>query len=240
MKISEAEQTRLGSLVDQLRRELEELATDEQDRLEWYIEQMEERVATLPTQPLSFFYGRVVGCILNGRTAVRTVDAYWRALEKVFLILDPVVVSTWTVQELSRVPGIIKHKGKLRGCILAAKFFLQLEQDFGSFYSFLKPFATSSTPVAERWSVVSLLSDSIPWMGNAIACDFLKEVGLTTYSKPNVHAKRALFRHGLTPAEEIDDFTCFAEVDKLAQASGLEAAYVDRMLWVRGQKFGRW
>jgi len=240
VKLSKVEQARLGNLVGQLRRELEELATDEQDRLEWYIERMEERVAILPSQPLSFFYGKVVGCILNGRMAVRTVDAYWRALEKAFVILDPVVVSNWTVQELSQVPGIVKHKGKLRGCISAAKFFLQIERDFGSFYSFLQPFAISSTPVVERWSVVCLLSNHIPWMGNAIACDFLKEVGLATYSKPNVHAKRALFRHGLTPVEDIDDFTCFTEVDKLAQASGLEAAYVDRMLWVRGQKFERW
>jgi 3-methyladenine DNA glycosylase Tag len=240
MRLSEAEQRRLGSLVDQLRQELEQLATDEQDTLEWYIGKMRERAAILPAQPLSFFYGRLVGCIFSGCMAVRTVDAYWRALERAFLVLDPEIVSTWTVQDLLKVPGIIKHTGKLRGCILAAQFFLQIEREFGSFYSFLQPFGIPNTPAVERWSVVCLLANRIPWMGTAVACEFLKEVGLATYAKPDVHVKRALHRHGLTPTEKVDDYTCFMAVDKLARASGLEAAYVERILWVRGHKFGRW
>ena len=240
MALFEAEQGRLGDLVDKLRHELEQLATDEQDRLEWYIGEMQKRASKLPEQPLSLFCEKLVGCIFGGGMKVQIVDDRWLAFQEAFREFDPVAVSTCTVQELLQVPGIIKHEGKLRGCILAAKFFLEIEREFGTFYSFLQRFGISSTPPIERWSIVCLLANRIPWIGTAIACDFLKEVGLTTYAKPDVHVKRALYRHGLTSIEKADDFVCFVEVDKLAQASGLEAAYVDRILWVRGQKFGRW
>jgi len=240
VKLSEVEKRRLSSLVEELWQELEQLATDEQDKLEWYIEKMQERATKLPEQPLAFFYGKLVGRIFSAHMELRTTGAYWRALENTFQGLDPVAVSTCTVRELLQIPGIIKHTGRLHGCISGAKFFLEIEREFGSFYSFLQRFGMSSTPPVERWSVVCLLANRIPWMGTAIACDFLKEVGLATYAKPDTHIKRALYRHGLTPAEQVDDFVCFVEIDRLAQASGLEAAYVDRMLWVRGQKYGRW
>lgn len=240
MALFEAEQRRLGDLVDKLRHELEQLATDEQDKIEWYIGEMQKRASKLPEQPLSFFYEKLVGCIFGGGMKVQIVDDRWLAFQEAFREFDPVAVSTCTVQELLQVLGIIKHEGKLRGCILAANFFLEIEREFGTFYSFLQRFGISSTPPIERWSIVCLLANRIPWIGTAIACDFLKEVGLTTYAKPDVHVKRALYRHGLTSIEKADDFVCFVEVDKLAQASGLEAAYVDRILWVRGQKFGRW
>jgi len=240
VNISEAEERRLGDLVDQLRHELEQLATNEQDKLEWYIDKMQELAAKLPDQPLSFFYEKLVECIFGGGMRVGTVVAHWQALERAFQGFDPIVISVCTVQELLQVPDIIKHEGKLRGCILAANFFLEIEREFGSFYSFLQRFGISSAPPIERWSIVCLLANRIPWLGTATACDFLKEVGLTAYAKPDVHVKRALYRHGLTPEEKADDFVCFVEVDKLAQVSGLEAAYVDRILWVRGQKFNRW
>lgn len=140
---------------------------------------MQKRAAKLPEQPLSFFYEKLVGCIFSGGMRVRTVDAHWRAIEKAFRGFDPVVVSTCTVQELLQVPDIIKHQGKLRGCILAAGFILETEREFGSFYSFLQRFGISSTPPVERWSIVCLLANRIPWIGTATACDFLKEVGLT-------------------------------------------------------------
>jgi len=240
VKLSDAEQVRLASLVNQLWQELEQLATDEEDSLDWYIEKMEEQAASLSEQPLSFFYKKLVGCIFSGHMGVRVSDAYWRALEKVLPGLDPVAVSTCTVKELLQVPGVVKHEGRLHGCIVGARFFLEIEREFGAFYPFLRRFGTSRTPAIERWGVVCLLADHIPWMGTAVACDFLKESGLTSYAKPHTHVKRALHRQGLTPSEEIDDFTCFVAVDKLAQASGLEAAYVDRLLWVRGEKFERW
>lgn len=240
MKPSECEQRDLGILVDKLRHELEQLATDEQDRLEWYIEEMQKLAAKLPEQSLSFYYEKLVECIFAGGMKVDVVGARWSALEKAFRRFDPEFVSKCTVEELLQEPGIIKHEGKLRGCILAAKFFLEIEREFGSFYSFLQQFGISNNPPIVRWSVVCLLANRIPWVGTAIACDFLKGVGLTAYAKPDVHVKRALYRHCLTSVEKADDFTCFVEVDKLAQASGLEPAYIDRILWVRGQKFKRW
>lgn len=240
MKLSEDEQRYLSDLVDKLRHELEQLATDEQDKLEWYIEEMQKRAVKLPEQPLAFFYEKLVGCIFGGGMKVRVVGARWPALGKAFRRFDPEFVSRCTVQKLLQEPGIIKHEGKLRGCILAAKLFLEIEREFDSFYSFLQQFGISNKPPIVRWSVVCLLANRIPWIGTATACDFLKDVGLTAYAKPDVHVKRALHRHGLTSVEKADDFACFVEVDRLAQASGLEPAYVDRILWVRGQKFKRW
>jgi 3-methyladenine DNA glycosylase Tag len=240
VKLSEAGQTRLGGLVDELRHELEKLAIDEQDKLEWYIEEMQKRAAKLPEQPLSFFYEKLVRCIFVGGMKVEVVDAYWPALEKAFRGFDPEFVLKCTDEELLQEPGVIKHKGKLHGCISAAELLLEIEREFGSFYSFLQQFGISNKPPIVRWSLVCLLANRIPWMGTAIACDFLKDVGLAAYAKPDVHVKRALHRHNLIQDRKEDDFTCFVAVDRLAQASGLEPAYIDRILWVRGQKFRRW
>jgi len=240
VKLSEDEQRYLGDLVDKLRRELEQLATDEQDRLEWYIEEMQKLAAKFPEQSLSFYYKKLVECIFAGGMKVEVIGAHWSALEKAFRRFDPEFVSKCTVEELLQEPDIIKHGGKLRGCISAAKLFLEIEREFGSFYLFLQQFGISNKPPIVRWSVVCLLANRIPWLGTATACDFLKSVGLTAYAKPDVHVKRALYRHCLTSVEKADDFTCFVEVDRLAQASGLEPAYIDRILWVRGQKFKRW
>ena len=136
MKPSEDEQRYLGDLVDKLRHELEQLATDEHDKLEWYIEEMQKRAAKLSEQSLSFYYEKLVECIFAGGMKVEVVGAHWSALEKAFRRFDPEFVSKCTVEELLQEPGIIKHEGKLRGCILAAKFFLEIEREFGSFYSF--------------------------------------------------------------------------------------------------------
>jgi hypothetical protein len=76
-------------------------------------------------------------------------------------------------------------------------------------------------------------------MGTAAACDFLEEVGLATFAKPDTPTRRALYHHGLTPTERVDDFTCFAAVDKLARASGLQPAFVGRMLRVSAAGSGQ-
>ena len=81
MKLSECEQRDLGILVDKLRHELEQLATDEQDKLEWYIEEMQKRAAKLPELPLSYFYEKLLECIFAGGMKVEVVGAHWSALK---------------------------------------------------------------------------------------------------------------------------------------------------------------
>jgi 3-methyladenine DNA glycosylase Tag len=234
VKLSEAEQRDLGGVVNQLWQQLDLLANHDQDELECYIERMEERASKLPEQPLSYFFRKLVGCIFGVQAADRTSGAYWRALENVFLGFDPQLVSTFTIRDLAGLPGIIRHKGKLSGCIAAAKLLVEVDREFGSFHRFLIRFGFPTTPAVERWSLVCLLASHIPWMGTAAACDFLEEVGLATFAKPDTPTRRALHHHGLTPTEGVDDFTCFAAVDKLAQASGLQPAYVGRMLRASG------
>ena len=96
----------------------------------------------------------------------------------------------------------------------------------------------SNTHTSEQaWSLAVSLDERIRGVGRALACDFLKEIGVDCYSKPDTQIIKTL--RTLQLIDGIDEQKeAFDIVWQMAEASGLSPAVVDKILWVAAS--GRW
>lgn len=74
-----------------------------------------------------------------------------------------------------------------------------------------------------------LLKETIFGMGFALACNFLKDLGYSEYSKPDVHIKDIFV--GLELCED-DEYSVFKAVKEMANYVGVSPAQVDKLLWI--------
>ena len=76
------------------------------------------------------------------------------------------------VQELLHDVGIIRNQLKIRATIINAQAFLQVQQEFGSFSSYIWQF-TDGKPVVNQWHSLSEIPASTP-LSDAISKDLKK------------------------------------------------------------------
>lgn len=78
----------------------------------------------------------------------------------------------------------------------------------------------------------------IPGFGFALACDFLKELGYTKYSKPDTHTKDILMGVGYvfnkTKNSLETDYLSYIEMQKIAEANNITPYEIDKILWLIG------
>jgi hypothetical protein len=123
-----------------------------------------------------------------------------------------------------------------KGAISAAEYLRQFDS-LDDFLSFVRDFDSRPTT---RPALPLLLAEEIFGLGFALACDFLKELGFTSYSKPDVHlldifaglgiaqrSQLAVFRAVSLIASEVDE-TCYA-VDKAFWLIGSGNLYLDEL-----------
>lgn len=75
-----------------------------------------------------------------------------------------------------------------------------------------------------------LICGEIRGMGEALACDFIKEIGYVEYAKPDVHINyiiRAVCHNEKMTAKEI-----LEKVQQIAEEAGVSAFAVDKILWL--------
>jgi hypothetical protein len=96
----------------------------------------------------------------------------------------------------------------------------------------------SNTHTSEQaWSLAVSLDERIRGVGRALACDFLKEIGVDRYGKPDTQIIKT-FR-ALEIIDGIDEQKeAFDVIWQMAESSGLSPAVVDKILWVAAS--GRW
>ena len=73
---------------------------------------------------------------------------------EVFADFDAARVARFTparVEKLMADPGIVRHRGKVEGAIASARAFLLVQEEFGSFDSYVWRFVDGE-PVVNRWS----------------------------------------------------------------------------------------
>ncbi|TYP90052.1 DNA-3-methyladenine glycosylase I [Sphingobacterium allocomposti] len=83
---------------------------------------------------------------LSWITILRRREGYRRA----FANFDYKKVAAFTpqhVEELVTNPDIIRHRGKIEATITNAQVFMQIQREFGSFYSYLYTFMPDGKPV---------------------------------------------------------------------------------------------
>lgn len=115
------------------------------------------------------------------------------------------------------------------GTIVSGASFLAEFPDAQAFYGWVEPFDLDEDG---RIEVATKIARQIDGIGFALACDFLKEVGFTNFSKPDVHIKEIFSQLGLSGSK--DDIEVFKAVGRVARNIGVTPHEVDQLFWLVG------
>ena len=115
------------------------------------------------------------------------------------------------------------------GTITSGAAFLVQFPDAQAFYAWVEPFDRDE---AERIRVATEIARQVDGVGFALACDFLKEVGFTNFSKPDVHIKEIFLQLGLSRSK--DDLEVFRAVGRVARTVGVTPYEIDQLFWLVG------
>jgi hypothetical protein len=107
--------------------------------------------------------------------------------------------------------------------------FLARFADAQAFYAWAEPFDAGEQ---SRVQIATEIARQIDGIGFALACDFLKEVGFTNFSKPDVHIKQIFSQLGLS--RTTDDIEVFKAVGRIARNVGVTPYEVDQLFWLVG------
>lgn len=99
-------------------------------------------------------------------------------------------------------------------------------------------YVDGNTDTSEKaWSLAEDLDQRIKGVGRALACDFLKEIGVDRYSKPDTQIIKS-FRM-LNLIDGIDEQKeAFDIISHMADLTDLSPAVVDKIIWIAAS--GRW
>lgn len=101
---------------------------------------------------------------------------------------------------------------------------------FDSVEAFKKMIGNIASYFPGTMMIPRLICGEIRGMGEALACDFIKEIGYVEYAKPDVHINyiiRAVCHNEKMTAKEI-----LEKVQQIAEEAGVSAFAVDKILWL--------
>lgn len=109
---------------------------------------------------------------LSWITILRRRDGYRKAFAK----FDARKVAKFSEQDVERLmqdTGIIRNRLKIKATISNAQLFLNIQEEYGSFCSYLKSFLPNGKPVVNRRKTLSEIPASTP-LSDAISRDMKK------------------------------------------------------------------
>jgi hypothetical protein len=115
------------------------------------------------------------------------------------------------------------------GTITSGAAFLAHFPDAQAYYNWVEPLDFDEDRRIEAAGEIARQVDGI---GFALACDFLKELGFTNFSKPDVHIKEIFSQLELSRSN--DDIEVFKAVGRVARNAGVTPYEVDQLFWLVG------
>ncbi|MEO8287352.1 MAG: hypothetical protein ABI670_13080 [Chloroflexota bacterium] len=115
------------------------------------------------------------------------------------------------------------------GTVTSGAAFLAEFPDAQAFYGWVGPFDRDEDG---RVQIATEVARQIDGIGFALACDFLREVGFTNFSKPDVHIKEIFSQLGLSGSK--DDIEVFKAVGRVARNMSVTQHEVDQLFWLVG------
>jgi len=115
------------------------------------------------------------------------------------------------------------------GTVTSGAAFLAEFPGAQAFYEWVEPFDQYED---RRIELATIIASQIDGIGFALACDFLKEVGFTNFSKPDVHIKEIFSQLGLSATK--NDIEVFKAVGRIARNVGVTPHEVDQLFWLVG------
>lgn len=110
--------------------------------------------------------------------------------------------------------------------IISACEFMKDFSDEKEFDEFVNIFMVNEK---SRAALPLLMAQEIKGLGFVLACNFLKELGYTKYSKPDVHLIDVFNALNICDANE---YEVYKAVNRMADACGKTAFYIDKVLWL--------
>lgn len=112
-----------------------------------------------------------------------------------------------------------------KGIISSAKFLAKFDT-VDDFKNFLDCFKYNEHT---QEALPLLLSEEIFGIKFALACNWLKELGLTNYPKPDIHMMKVFSALGVCENNQID---CYKAMISLAQKCNVSAYSLDKVVWL--------
>lgn len=108
---------------------------------------------------------------------------------------------------------------------------------FGEPKEFYEYIDCNVATVDEAWALVFELDRKIKGIGPALACDFLKEIGVDRFGKPDIWIKRTFSKLNFI-SEVSRDRVTFGVIWHMSDVSGISPAVIDKIFWMAAS--GRW
>jgi hypothetical protein len=168
-----------------------------------------------------------LGAVLSGFDPVAVAGQYPRNEEGCRQLFNDVVAQLAPRGKLHYNPRSLWRR--FCGTATSGAAFLAQFPDARSFYEWVEPFDLDE---AGRVQIAGEIARRIDGMGFALTCDFLKEVGYTNFSKPDVHIKEIFSQLGLCRSR--DDIEVFKAIGRIARNVGVTPYEVDQLFWLAG------
>lgn len=176
---------------------------------------------------------QVIGCriggvaeledILCGFEPAEVLDKYgedgWREL------LDDVDARFFPGDPRRREPGSLWPRF-CRAALSGASFLVRF-QTTERFYAWVARYDRTGR---SRYRLVSRVAERLHGFGEALACDFIKELGFANWSKPDVHLKKIFVGLGL--AADGGNETVFRAIARFARNVGVSPYHADKIFWL--------
>ena len=106
--------------------------------------------------------------------------------------------------------------------------------DFSDVRDFVEFVSRFDYNVSTRMALPLLISTKISGVGFALACDTLKELGFTNYSKPDVHMMDGFSALGLSEHEPVSTFEAIVRMSERCKTIDAEVSpyKVDKVFWL--------
>ena len=168
-----------------------------------------------------------LGTVLFGLDPVPVAQTYPRSEEGCKRLFDDIKEHLAPKGKLNYNPRSLWRR--FCGTITSGAAFLAQFPDAQAFYEWVEPFDRDE---GGRVEIANRIANKVDGVGFALACDFLKEVGFTNFSKPDVHIKEIFSQ--LELAQSKDDVEVFKSVGRIARSVGVTPHEVDQLFWLVG------
>lgn len=123
---------------------------------------------------------------------------------------------------------------KVKENVCCTAKFLSEFKNVTELYAYLDSF--DSTKEAERNKLIRIIADKVKWWGAALVANWLKDIGMSNYSKPDDHVKFIISELGLSSDNEYDVIeTVFKIAEDYKSVDSKASAFkLDRILWLIG------
>ena len=176
-------------------------------------------------KPNSYFYEILVRDIFGAGLKATALTRWWPCLRDAFSHFDIKMVSEKKLEDLISNPNIIRNKAKIEACLWNAKRMREISGRFGSFGEYLSQSEGNENQLIGKMKQFKFVKD-------ALARDYLKDIGILDTIKPDSNVLRAFFRLGFIKEGSFNE--AIKVVEAFKQATSERLIVIDAVFWMYG------